>query len=244
MKHQKVLLLVLFFLLFCLFIPKISKAADSSKSSPAKISILTRIQEGVEYFFAIRAENKIAVLEKQADKRLKMAQNSIKNGKNEEVSGLVKNYMKTKEKQDNLFEKFDTSQEVLGKTLDMVGERTIEQQKTMEEIKTNVIDQNVKNEIIQIQEQVVNQVAKNIVEVNGKIGQTEFFEKVEHVWAPGTGPNGPAPGVVYEGGAKIMFAPGTSAGSNNATQDIKGVEVVGGPGAGGSDIKNVEIKGN
>jgi len=225
MKHQKVLLLVLLFLLFCCFIPKIAKAADSSKSSPAKMSILTRIQEGVEYFFAVRAENKIAVLEKQAEKRLNMAQNSIKKGKEKEVPGLVQNYLETKEKQNNLFEKFDTSQEILGQTLDMVEDRTIEQQKTMEEIKTNVIDQNIKNEIIEVQEGVVNQVAKRVIDVDGKEGQTEFFEKVEHVWAPGTGPGGEA-GVIIVGGA-MQFAPGTSAGSNNATQDIKGVEVQG-----------------
>lgn len=247
MKNKKVLLLALFFFLFCLFLPKLSQAEGESTTPPAKISIFTKIQEGIEYFFALRAENKIAVLEKHAEKRLNMVETSLQKGKTEEIPGLMQTYLEKKEKQDNLFEKFDTSQEVLGKTLDMVEERTIDQQKTMEEIKTQV-DNNVKNEIIQVQEQVVNQVAKNIVEFNGKIGQNEFFEKVEHVWAPGTAPgaggvSGEA-GVVYEGGAKIMFAPGTSAGSPNATQDIKGVEIKGNPGGGSLDIKNVEVKSN
>ena len=63
------------------------------------------------------------------------------------------------------------------------------------------------------------------MEVKGAEAKTEFFEKVEHVWAPGTGPGGGEAGVVYEGGGKLIFAPGTSAGSDNATSDIKTVEI-------------------
>jgi hypothetical protein len=95
----------------------------------------------------------------------------------------------------------------------------------MEQIKTQVGD-NLKQEVVQVQERVVNQVAERIIVVNGSEGQTEFFQKVEHVWAPGTGPGGGESGVVIEGG-QMQFAPGTSAG-----------------GSSGADIKNVVIEGS
>ena len=115
----------------------------------------------------------------------------------------------------------------------------------MEEIKTKV-DEDGKNNVVNIQEKVVNQIAQRIVEVNGPKGKTEFFNKVEHIWAPGTGPGGEAGttfapgttvtgngGVVVEGGL-IQFAPGTSAGGTGGTV------YEGGPA--GSDIKTVEVK--
>jgi hypothetical protein len=159
-------------------------------------------------------------LEKQAENRLNMAQDFADDGDKEKVQNQMQGYLDKKGEQNILLEK--TNEEGV---LENVEERTIEQQKTMEDIKT-IVDDGMKQEVKQIQEQVVNQVAQRVVDVNGKEGQTEFFNKVEHVWAPGTGPGGEA-GVVYEGGAKIMFAPGTSSGGNS-----------------GADIKTVEVKGN
>jgi hypothetical protein len=234
---KKILLLILFLSSISFFVPQISKAAETSKTSAPKNSIFLKIREGIEYFFAFGTNKKVAVLEKQAETKLDMAQNYAEDKNNKEVQNSLQNYVQTKEKQDNLLDKIDGN-DVLG----TVQERTIEQQKTMENIKTKV-DEGTKQEIIQVQEQVVNQVAQRVVEVNGKEGQTEFFNKVEHVWAPGTGPGGEAgvvyeggagqqfapgtgpggeAGVVYEGGAKIMFAPGTS-GGGNAGADIKTV---------------------
>ena len=181
---------------------------------------------------------KIELLEKQAEKRLETAKEFAKEGNNEEVKNQIQDYNDTKEKQGGLLDKIENPRQ----SLDQVEERTIEQQKTMEEIKTNVIDKDVKNEIIEVQEGVVNQVAKRVVDVDGKEGLTDFQNKVEHVWAPGASGKGEG-GVIYEGGSKIMFAPGTSAGSNNAPNDIKGVEVKTG-GGGGNDGKTPEIKGN
>jgi len=181
-------------------------------------SIITKIQEGIEYFFAFKVENKVAVLEKQAEKRLVMAQGYAEKGNNERVQSLMQNYLQIKEKQNDLLGK--TSD---GKVLSTVEERTVEQQKTMEEIKTKINEVGKQN-VVKIQEQVVNQVAEKVVGVKGAEGQAEFFNKVEHVWAPGTGPGGEA-GVMYEGGGKLIFAPGTSSGGGNATSDIKTVEI-------------------
>lgn len=220
MNIKKLLLFTLILLSISFFVPKFSKAADSPKTSAPKIPIILKIREGIEYFFAFRVERKIEVLDKQAETRLDMAQDYAKDGNNQKVQNLVQNYLQTKEKQDDLLDKI-SDENVLG----LVGERTVEQQKTMEDIKTNV-NQNIKNEIVQVQEQVVNQVAQRIVVTNGTEGQTEFFQKVEHVWAPGTGPGGGESGVVIEGG-NMQFAPGTSAGGNS-----------------GADIKTVIIEGN
>ena len=157
-------------------------------------------------------------MEKQAGRRLETAQNNVKKGDDSKVPNLLQNYLQIKNRQNDLLE--DMDEDVIGE----VGENTLGQQIVMEGIKGKV-DEGVKREVIQVQEQVVNQVAQRIVEVDGKEGQTEFLNKVEHVWAPGTGPGGEA-GVVYEGGARLIFAPGTS-GGGNAGADIKSVEVVG-----------------
>ncbi len=227
MKVKSVLLLVLFFFSFCLFTPQTSKAVDLKQVLTSENSIITKIQEGVEYFFAFKTENKIQVLEKQAERRLTMAKGYAEQGNEERVQSVMQSYLQIKEKENVLLGKPDTK-EVLGD----VEERTIEQQKTMEEIKTK-IDDNGKQGVIQVQEKVVNQIGQKIVEVNGTKGQAEFFNKVEHVWAPGTGPGGEA-GVVIKGGA-MEFAPGTSAGGA-AGSDIKTVEVKTGGGSGTTNV--------
>jgi hypothetical protein len=239
MNIKRILLLALFFFSICFLVPKNSKAVDLQEALTSENSILLKIQEGVEYFFAFRIENKVQVLEKQAEKRLAMAQNYADSGNNDKVQNSLQNYLQIKERQNNLLVKIDSG-EVLGN----VEERTIEQQKTMEEIKTK-INEDGKQNVIQVQEQVVNQVAKRVVEVNGTEGQTQFLNEVVHVWAPGTGPGGES-GVVYAGGGKLIYASGTGPGGSGGIV-IEGGEMKFAPGtsAGGSsgaDIKTVEVK--
>jgi len=229
MNIKRVVLLVLFFFSVCLLTPKTSKAVDLREVLTSENSIILKIQEGVEYFFAFKTEAKVQVLEKQAEKRLSLAQGYAKQGNKEKVQNALENYLQIKEKQNSLLGK-TTAKDVLG----AVEARTIEQQKTMEEIKTK-IDGEGKQKVVDAQEKVVNQVAEKIVEVKGTEGQTEFFNKVEHVWAPGTGPGGGESGVVYEGGGKLIFAPGSSAGSGNAASDIKTVEIKTGGGDSGNN---------
>lgn len=219
MNTKKILLLALFLLSVSFFAPKTLKAVDSPQKSVSASSFVVRIIERIEYFFAFKVEQKVAVLEKQAENRLNTARDSAAEGNKKKVQTQIQGYLQAKEKQNNLLEKAG-GEEVLEK----VEERTIEQQKTMEAIKTKV-DEDVKQKVVQVQEQVVNQVAKRIIDTNGQEGATEFFQKVEHVWAPGTGPGGES-GVVIKGGS-MQFAPGTSTGGNS-----------------GADIKTVEVKGN
>ena len=238
--------MVLFFFSISLFIPGTTKAVDLRETFTSEDSIVVKIQEGLQYFFAFSLDKKVEVLEKQAERRLIRAKDYAEEGNNEKVQNLLQNYLQIKERQNNLLGKTDD-----GDVLGMVEERTIEQQKTMEEIK-NKIDDNGKQGVIDVQEAVVNQVAERIIVVNGTEGQTEFFNKVEHVWAPGTGPGGEAgttfapgtsgtgsgggeAGVVVEGGT-IQFAPGTS-GGGSAVNDIQNVVIEGGGGsAGGTTV--------
>jgi len=215
---KKILLIVLSFFTLALVAPQPSEAINLRETLISESSILTKIQEGIEYFFAFKVENKIAVLEKQADNRLVLAQSYIDNKNDQKLKSVMQDYLQIKEKQSNLLAKTGDR-----KVLNAVEERTVVQQKTMEEMKTQINEVGKQN-VVKIQEQVVNQVAEKVVATEGTEGATEFLNKVEHVWAPGTGPGGEA-GVIYEGGGKLMFAPGTSAGSGNATSDIKTVEV-------------------
>jgi hypothetical protein len=240
MGIKRILLLVLFLFSVSLFIPKTSQAFDLRETLTSENSIVVKIQEGVEYFFAFKVENKVQVLEKQAEKRLVMAQGYAEQGNNERVQNLIQNYLQIKERQNDLLGKTD-DKEVLG----VVEERTVEQQKTMEEIK-NKIDVSGKQDVMQVQEQVVNQVAKRVIDVNGKEGQTEFLNEVLHVWAPGTGPGGGESGVVYAGGGKLIFAPGTGSGGGTSGVVIEGGQMMFAPGtsAGGSGGTTVIEGGN
>lgn len=210
MNIKRLFLLLLFFFSIVLIVPKTTKAFDLKQALTSEVPIVVKIQEGIEYFFAFKIKDKVTVLEKHAEKRLVMAQNYAEGGKQEKVGSTLQDYLEIKDRQNELLDKTDSG-EVLGE----VAERTLDQQKTMEQIKLRV-DEDGKKEIIQIQEQVVNQVAQRIVVVDGPEGKNEFFQEVKHVWAPGTGPGGTA-GVVIEGGGS-QYAPGTSAGGGGGVQ--------------------------
>lgn len=242
MMKIKKLLVVLLFLFVGLIVPRVTQAFDIREVFTSGDSVVVKIRERIEYFFANNLGKKVEVLERQADRRLETARNKVESGDDKNVPNLLQNYLQIKDRQNDLLD--DVDEEVIGK----VEERTLGQQMIMEGMKDK-IDEGTTREMIQVQEQVVNQVAQRVVEVNGKEGQTEFFEKVENVWAPGTGPGGPAPGVVYEGGARIIFAPGTSAGGESGVTYEGGAGQQYAPGtsaggSGGADIKNVEVVGN
>jgi hypothetical protein len=210
---------LIFLTLFVLLLvsPQTSHAASANIfSSPD--SFVVKAVETVEYFFAFKVEQKVQVLEKHAEKRLLMAQDYIEEKDNQGIENMIQNYQQIKERQNNLLGKTED-----GDVLGTVAHQTVQQQRVMEEIKTGT-DEDTKQKVIRVQEQVVNQVAKRVIDANGPEGATEFLNEVVHVWAPGTGPGGGEAGVVIEGG-QMRFAPGTSGG-----------------GSGGADIKTIEIK--
>lgn len=239
MSIKRLLTIALLFFFVGLFVPKTSKAVDFKEILTSENSIFVKIQEEVEYFFSFKVENKVQVLEKHAEKRLVMAKGYSEEGNEEKVQNTVQNYQQIKERQNNLLGKISD-----GQVLGIVTERTVEQQKTMEEIKTRV-NEGTKQKVIQVQEQVVNQVAKWVVDVNGPEGTTEFLNNVAHVWAPGTGPGGGDVGHVYAGGGKHVYATGTGPGGPGGVV-IEGGEMKFATGtsmdAPGADVKTVEIK--
>lgn len=227
MKLAKLFIfLTLFAFVLMFFSPKTTYAASSGIfSSPD--NFLVKAQETIEYFFAFKVQNKVSVLEKHAEKRLVAAQDYAEEGNEEKVQNMLQDYQQIKDRQNNLLGKTN-DENVLGQ----VAEQTINQQKTMEEIKTKT-QEDVKQEIIQVQEQVVNQVAKRVIDTNGTEGASEFLNEVAHTWAPGTEAGGGEVGVIVEGG-ELKFAPGTSAGGPSGA-DIKTVEVK----TGGGEVNEV-----
>lgn len=230
-------------LLVCLVIglsPKKVEAVSFEDVIDTGGNVISRVRETIEYAFAFGVEKKIEVLENQAERKLEKAKVYAESGDDNRVENMVNNYQELKERQGELMDKIDD-----GQVMNRIEEKVVEQQQTMEEIKNWVVDPGTKEQMIQVQEQVVNQVAKNIVEVNGPEGATEFLNNVAHVWAPGTGPGGEA-GVVYEGGGKLIYAPGTSAGGQSGVV-IEGGEMKfatdSGPGEGRVDVQNVVIEG-
>lgn len=244
--------MLLFIFSVSFFVPKTAEAVGLQEVLTSENSFVVKIKEEIEYFFAFKIEAKVQVLERHAEKRLSMAREYAEDGNKERVQNVLQNYLQIKERQNVLLGKTNEA-EVMGE----VEEKTIEQQRIMEEIKT-MVDEDGKQEVVRVQEQVVNQVAQRVVEINGPEGQTEFFNKVEDVWAPGTGPGGEAgttfaPGTsgVGSGGVTIQgggtqFVPGTSAGGSGGVV-VEGGTIQFAPGTSsggpaGSDIKTVEVK--
>lgn len=236
---RKLLVFLVFFFFLGFLFPRPSAAFDMGDILTNEKSIIVKIQESFEYVFAFKVENKVQVLEKHAEKRLVMAEGYADQGNVGRVENVLQNYAEIKERQINLLGKIGDDEGVRN----MVEEKVVEQQKTMEEIK-NKIDGDQKQVVIDVQEQVVNQVAKNIIEVNGPEGATEFLNNVVHVWAPGTGPGGGDAGVVYAGGGKVTYAEGTGPGAGGVVIEGGSIQFATGTSMGGSgaDIKTVDVK--
>jgi len=212
-KNKRVINIGLFLLLGAFLMPQQAQALSLDDLIDVGANVSIRVQETFEYVFALGTDKKVEVLDKQAERRLERAQTYAEDGDRERVKNMISNYGKIKERQNQLLDKIDNDQVV-----NLVVERVVEQQQTMEEIKNWVVDPEIKEQMAQVQEQVVNQVATKVVEVNGAEGQTEFFQKVEHVWAPGTGSDGGETGVVIDSGT-MQFAPGASENEGGGKQE-------------------------
>jgi len=213
---------VFFFAILTLFLtlslPTTAKAISLQDIQGSGESFLLRAQEEIQYFFAFQNEKKIAVLEQHAEKRMLKAQEFAEDHQEAQAQNMLKNYLRIRTKQIDLLSDLQD-----GEVLGAVADNVIQEQQTMETIKTQ-FSEDGKRVVMQTQEQVVNQVAQHIVVVNGPEGQTKFFQEVEHVWAPGTGPGGGEAGVVIEGG-EMRWAPGTGPGGGES-----GVKYEGGSG--------------
>src|SRR3989338_6062634 len=95
--------LTVFLVIFAfLFSPQPVYAASLGNIFTSPDSFFVKIQERIEYFFAFNTEQKITVLEKQAERRLAQAENLIKTKDVNKVSSLIKSYETLKETQGDL----------------------------------------------------------------------------------------------------------------------------------------------
>ncbi len=205
MNIRRIILSLFVLLLIPLCKPNPSYAAGFEDFLTSSDSFLVKIVEGIEYAFTFGAEKRIGVLEKHAERKLELAKQYATEGDEEKVQNMLQRYERIRKRLGKIVQN-----NLTGDILGEVEERIIIQQETIEEIK-GMVGTTVKNEIVTMQENVVNEVAEWVVDVNGTEGQTEFFQKVEVVWAPGTEPEdglSHEATVVIEGG-EMKFATGT-----------------------------------
>lgn len=165
---------------------------DDIFSSPD--SFIVKIQERIEYFFAFNTKQKVAVLEKQAERRLTRAESLIKTKDVNQALPLIKSYQTLKEKQGNLIESTPTTD------LKEVKEQTVKEQARIEAMKEGMQD-DAKDIIEESQKTVIKTTIDNIKVGEGEDKVTEFAEEVKdvldpgsHIFAPGT--NEVAPGTL------------------------------------------------
>lgn len=192
------------FLIFALFVfassPQQAHATSLNDIFSSPNSLFVKIQERIEYFFAFRIEQKVTVLEKQAERRLRQAENLVKTKDVDQALPLIKSYQTLKEKQGDLIKDAPLT------ALANAKEQTIRQQARIEEIKKNIPDE-VDNIIEDSQREVMKTMVDNIKTEEDESKVTEFAEEVKnvldpgsHIFAPGT--NEVAPGT-------LEVAPGT-----------------------------------
>ncbi|MDD3679827.1 MAG: hypothetical protein PHX72_03165 [Candidatus Shapirobacteria bacterium] len=80
---------MLFLFLIIVSTPKLFQAAELPEVITLKNSIITKTQEGIEYFFAFGTEKKVAILKTHAEKRLTATQTQAKPGNNEKAKDPV-----------------------------------------------------------------------------------------------------------------------------------------------------------
>src|SRR3989344_2942462 len=121
------------FVLFVLmFSPRPAHAATLNDLFTSPDSFLVKIQERIESFFAFRTEQKITVLERQAERRLTSAENLTKTKDNNQVLSLIKSYEALKETQGNLIKAASITVPT------EVKEQTVKQQARIEDIKKDL----------------------------------------------------------------------------------------------------------
>src|SRR3990170_5234543 len=134
-KGLKYLIILLIFTILTFISPQQAHASPLGDVFSSPDSIIVKIQERIEYFFAFKREQKVLVLDKQAERRLTRAENLVKTGDANKTLSLIKNYETLKEKQGDLIKIAPTT------VLAEVKERTIKQQARIEDIKKDMSDE-------------------------------------------------------------------------------------------------------
>ena len=194
--------------------PKLTLAAPLGDIFSSQDSLFVRIQERIEYFFAFNIQQKVIVLEKQAERRLTRAENLVKTKDVGQALSLIKSYEILKEKQGDLIGGAPAT------VLDKAKEQTIKQQARIEDMKEDMPEE--AKELIEDGQKTVIKTMMDTIDDSGtkedKDEATEFAEEIKNVIDPGSnifvpGTNEVAPGT-------LEVAPGTSEVAPGV-QDIK-----------------------
>lgn len=201
-KLLKFLIFSFTFLVLVSF-PKPAHAAPLDDIFFSPDSFIVKIRERIEYFFAFRTEQKVIVLEKQAERRLKQAENLVKTKDVNQALSLIKSYETLKEKQGDLIESAPTTD------LTGVKEQTIQQQARIEDMKGYIPDA-AKDIIEEGQRTVIKTMIDNLDDSGTKEDKdevAEFTEEVKNVLDPGS--NIFAPGTNEVSPGTLEVTPGT-----------------------------------
>ena len=192
-------------IIFALFVlmssPRQAQAAPLGNIFISPDSLFVKIQERIESFFAFSTEQKIIVLEKQAERRLTQAENLVKTKDVDQALSMIKSYETLKEKQGNLIKTTSTTVPA------EVKEQTVQQQTRIEDMKEDM-PESIKEVIEESQRTVIKTVIDNLDD-SGTIENeaTEFAEEIKNVIDPGS--NIFAPGTNEVAPGTLEVAPGT-----------------------------------
>ena len=167
--------------------------------------------------FTFRTSSKIKTLDRYATERVNNIQ-TVYTAKNfDQIGGYVGKYADLKSSELSLIE----SKKITGELLETAKITTIEQQKTLSIVRDGLNDENIKQNITKVQEDIVNKSRSVITNVENAEIANKFVDGVVTVWEDPQGLKGEANNTTA-GGATHTYAAGTSAGG------INGVVVDGG----------------
>ena len=177
-KRFKFLIFFIFAISVFMF-PRQALAAPLGDIFSSPDSLIVRIQERIEYFFAFNTEQKIVVLDKQAERRLTRAENLVKTGNANKTLSLIKNYETLKERQGGLIIVAPTT------VLTEAKERTVQQQARIEGIKKEMPGETRK--LIETgQVTIIKTMVENIEAKEDVKEVTEFVKELKNVIEPGS----------------------------------------------------------
>lgn len=190
-----------------------------------------------------KADSKVKVLDNLATTRVENIMIANQNNSNFSVYG--DKLLQIKEKQNNIIQTKNISDDTVNK----IAAQELERQKTLSMIRQNAQSDDIRNKIVSIQEQVVNNTKSSIEKVSNKDTAEKFSEKIISTWrdpkneikdeketrvyAAGTSENGTIDeGIIIDGGEakidkdnagnlKIEYAPGTGPSSTTTESNKK-----------------------
>lgn len=213
---KKQILLLGLILIFALSSSSVNAFSFSDTVQTSK-TLFNNIKDALEYRLTFKQENKIKVLEKQAQKQLEQAQKQTGKGNTQAAETHLKNYERKKEMVTILLK------ETKNVDLSTIEKTTLEQQKTIENIKKE-LPQTIQETVTSVQKNIVTKVKNVIKTQEGEENANTFEQKAEIIWAPGTGPgekiapdSGDKNNIKVEGNMP-GYKPGTSAGGESGVK--------------------------